>query len=87
MRATLNWLAAGCLLAAGCSTGGQSTTSTTTTPAPAPGDSTIDASVQRVVCQWHSEQTPDGRTIQVPTYYLVDEQGRVVRRLKGDEVK
>lgn len=42
---------------------------------------------QRVICQWHEERTPDGRTIQVPTYYLVDEHGRVVRRLAESEVK
>jgi len=40
-----------------------------------------------VICQWHAEQTPDGRSIQVATYYLVDEQGRIIRRLKDSEVE
>ena len=42
---------------------------------------------QRVLCQWHTETTPDGRTIQVPTYYLVDQHGRVIRRLEEREVR
>lgn len=36
---------------------------------------------QRVVRRWREEQTPDGRTVRIPEYYLVDEYGRVVRRL------
>lgn len=36
---------------------------------------------QRVVRHWREEQTPDGRTIRVPEYYLVDEHGRVIRPL------
>jgi hypothetical protein len=37
---------------------------------------------QRVVRYWREEKTPDGRTIQVPEDYLVDENGRVIRKIK-----
>jgi hypothetical protein len=36
---------------------------------------------QRVVRHWKVETTTDGRTIRVPEYYLVDENGRVIRKL------
>lgn len=36
---------------------------------------------QRVVRRWRQETTPDGRTVQIPEYYLVDEYGRVIRKL------
>lgn len=39
---------------------------------------------QRVVRHWHEEKTPDGRTIRVAEYYLVDEQGRIIRRLNDE---
>jgi len=34
-----------------------------------------------IVRQWRTETTPDGRTIQVPEDYLVDKNGRVIRKL------
>ena len=36
----------------------------------------------RVVRHWKTETTVDGRTIQVPVDYLVDEQGRVIKEIK-----
>ncbi len=42
---------------------------------------------QRVVCHWRTETTPDGRTLQVPEYYLVDQHGRLIRRLDEKEVR
>jgi hypothetical protein len=42
---------------------------------------------QRVICHWHEEKTPDGRTIRVPEYYLVDAHGRIIRRLEEREVR
>ena len=76
------------LLLAGCASGTDGTTAAPATPGPAPGYATApDNSVQRVICQWHAEQTPDGRNIQVAMYYLVDEQGRIIRRLKDSEVE
>lgn len=42
---------------------------------------------KRVICHWHEEKTPDGRTIQVPEYYLVDAHGRIIRRLQENEVR
>ncbi len=42
---------------------------------------------QRVVRHWHEEKTPDGRTIRVAEYYLVDEQGRIIRRLEESQAK
>lgn len=88
MRATLAGWSLVCLLVTGCGTGGQGSVSTTATPGTVPADRTAtDPAAQRVICQWHTEQTPDGRTIQVPTYFLVDDQGRVVRRLKAGEVE
>lgn len=36
---------------------------------------------QTVVRRWREEQTPDGRTVRLPEYYLVDEYGRVIRKL------
>lgn len=35
----------------------------------------------RVVRHWETETTADGRTIQVPKDYLVDEQGRVIKEI------
>ena len=35
----------------------------------------------RVVRHWKTETTADGRTIQVPVDYLVDEQGRVIKEI------
>jgi hypothetical protein len=35
----------------------------------------------RVVRHWKTETTADGRTIQVPVDYLVDEQGRVIKEV------
>ena len=37
---------------------------------------------QRIVRYWREEKTPDGRTIQVAEDYLVDENGRVIRKIK-----
>ncbi len=42
---------------------------------------------QRVICHWREEKTPDGRTLQVPEYYLVDAHGRILRRLEEREVR
>jgi hypothetical protein len=36
---------------------------------------------QRVIRRWREETTTDGRTVRIPEYYLVDEYGRVIRRL------
>ncbi len=36
---------------------------------------------QTIVRRWREEQTPDGRTARIPEYYLVDEHGRVIRKL------
>jgi hypothetical protein len=41
---------------------------------------TVD-NTQRVVRYWKVETTSDGRTIRVPEYYLVDENGQVIRKL------
>jgi hypothetical protein len=35
----------------------------------------------RVVRHWKTETTADGRTIQVPVDYLVDEQGHVIKEI------
>jgi hypothetical protein len=35
----------------------------------------------RVVRRWRTETTADGRTIQIPEDYLVDKDGRVIRKL------
>jgi len=35
-----------------------------------------------IVRHWHTETTADGRTIQVPKDYLVDEWGRVVKEVE-----
>jgi hypothetical protein len=35
----------------------------------------------RVVRHWKTETTADGRTLQVPVDYLVDEQGRVIKEI------
>lgn len=103
MPSWIRWIPAAGLLLAGCSSGGRTphsgspppaaavpaaSTETAIKPAPpaSPKGSTQDPA-QRVLCQWHNELTPDGRNIQVPTYYLVDEHGRVIRRLKTHEVK
>lgn len=37
---------------------------------------------QRVVRYWHEEQTTDGRIILVPEEYLVDGDGRIIRRVR-----
>jgi hypothetical protein len=42
----------------------------------------FDPKTTRVVRYWKTETTPDGRTIQVPVDYEVDEYGRVIRELK-----
>lgn len=36
----------------------------------------------RVVRHWKQETTVDGRTIQVPVDYYVDEQGRIIKEVK-----
>lgn len=36
----------------------------------------------RVVRHWKQEATIDGRTIQVPVDYYVDEQGRIIKEVK-----
>ena len=37
---------------------------------------------QRVVRYWKEEKTPDGRVILVPENFLVDENGRVIRKIQ-----
>jgi hypothetical protein len=37
---------------------------------------------QRVVRYWHEEKTADGRTIMVPENYLVDANGRIIRKVQ-----
>jgi hypothetical protein len=37
---------------------------------------------QRVVRYWHEEKTPDGRTIMVAEDYLIDKDGRIIRKIK-----
>ena len=37
----------------------------------------------RVVRHWRTETTPDGRTINVPDDYLVDKDGRVIRKVSS----
>jgi hypothetical protein len=37
---------------------------------------------QRVVRYWHEEKTTDGRTIMVPENYLVDANGRIIRKVQ-----
>ena len=37
---------------------------------------------QRIVRYWREEKTPDGRVILVPENFLVDENGRVIRKVK-----
>jgi hypothetical protein len=39
----------------------------------------------RVVRHWETETTADGRTIQVPKDYLVDEQGRVIKEVPAGQ--
>jgi hypothetical protein len=39
-------------------------------------------STQRTVRYWREEKTPDGRTIMVPEEFLVDKDGRVIRKIK-----
>jgi len=39
----------------------------------------------RVVRHWKTETTADGRTIQVPVDYLVDEQGRVIKEIPAGQ--
>ena len=41
----------------------------------------FDPQPTRVVRHWKTETTVDGRTIQVPVDYLVDEQGRVIKEI------
>jgi len=41
----------------------------------------FDPQTTRVVRHWKTETTIDGRTIQVPVDYLVDEQGRVIKEI------
>lgn len=41
----------------------------------------FDPQPTRVVRHWKTETTADGRTIQVPVDYLVDEQGRVIKEI------
>ncbi len=38
-------------------------------------------STQRVVRYWREEKTADGRMILIPENYLVDAQGRIIRRV------
>jgi hypothetical protein len=42
----------------------------------------FDPKTTRVVRHWRTETTADGRAIQVPVDYLVDEQGRVIKEVK-----
>ena len=42
----------------------------------------FDPKPTRIVRHWKTETTADGRTIQVPVDYLVDEQGRVIKEVK-----
>lgn len=44
-------------------------------------NSAFDSS-QRIVRYWHEEKTPDGRTIMIPEDWLVDKDGRVIKKLK-----
>ena len=44
--------------------------------------SAFDPQTRRIVRYWKTETTPDGRTIQVPVEYEVDEYGRVIREVK-----
>ena len=37
---------------------------------------------QRVVRYWHEEKTADGRTIMVSEEYLVDANGRIIRKMQ-----
>ena len=37
---------------------------------------------QRVIRYWREEKTPDGRIILVPESYLVDDKGRIIRRVE-----
>jgi hypothetical protein len=37
---------------------------------------------QRVVRYWHEEKTPDGRVIMVSDDFLVDANGRILRKMK-----
>jgi hypothetical protein len=41
----------------------------------------FDPQPTRVVRHWKTETTADGRTLQVPVDYLVDEQGRVIKEI------
>ncbi|MCU0770657.1 MAG: flagellar motor protein MotB [Verrucomicrobia bacterium] len=41
----------------------------------------FDPQPTRVVRHWKMETTADGRTIQVPVDYLVDEEGRVIKEI------
>ena len=42
----------------------------------------FDPKPTRIVRHWKTESTSDGRTIEVPVDYLVDEQGRVIKPVK-----
>lgn len=42
----------------------------------------FDPKTTRIVRHWRTETTTDGRTIQVPVDYLVDQQGRVIKEVK-----
>ena len=44
-------------------------------------NSTFD-NTQRIVRYWREEKTPDGRVILVPENFLVDQNGRVIRRVR-----
>ncbi len=79
MRHTFATLLLAGLLVAGCSSQGRGTKE----PAPAPAASAPSESdsAQHIVRHWREEKTADGRTIRVPEYYLVDEHGRIIRRL------
>jgi len=37
---------------------------------------------QRIVRRWHEERTVDGRIILVPEEFLVDADGRVIRKIR-----
>jgi len=48
----------------------------------AAGVSSAFDNTQRKIRYWHEEKTPDGRTILVPEDWLVDKDGRVIRKIK-----
>lgn len=45
----------------------------------------FDPQPTRVVRHWETQTTEDGRTIQVPVDYLVDEQGQVIKEIPAGQ--